>query len=120
MTFKFNKNYFISFLIIISIEIGVLYTKGFIRHTLGDFLIVITIYCFVMSFVRTSFLKAAIAVLIFSFSIEFIQLTSFLTYFHLENSSIAKTFFGNTFSIQDLIAYCLGIGFVILIENKRQ
>ena len=119
MVFKFNKNYFILFIFLITIEIGVLYTKGFIRHTLGDFLIVITLYCLLMSFVKTSFLKAAIAILIFSFAIECIQLTSFLTYFNLENSTIAKTIFGNTFSIQDLIAYTLGIGLVILIESKR-
>jgi len=120
MIFKFNKNYFMFFLILLGTEIGVLFTKGFIRHTLGDFLIVITIYCFLMSFVKTSYVKAATAVLIFSFCIEFIQLTPFLTYFHLENSSVAKTIFGNTFSIQDLIAYCVGLGFVLLIEIKRR
>ena len=119
MRIKFNKNYFIFFLALITIEIGVLYTKGFIRHTLGDFLIVITMYCLVMSFIETNFLRAAIFVLMLSFGIELIQLTSFLSYFHLENSTISKTIFGNTFSYQDLIAYTLGIGLVILIERKR-
>ena len=119
MTFKFNKNYFLFFIALIIIEIGVLYTKGFIRHTLGDFLIVITLYCLAMSFIKTSFLKAAIFVLILSFGIELIQLTNFLNYFHIENSTIAKTIFGNTFSYQDLIAYTLGIGLVILVERKR-
>ena len=119
MTFKFNKNYFIFFLALIIIETGVLYTKGFIRHTLGDFLIVITLYYLVMSFIKTYFLRAAIFVLMLSFVIEFIQLTSFLSYFHLENSTIAKTIFGNTFSYQDLIAYTLGVGLVILIERNR-
>lgn len=120
MTHKFNKNYFLFFLILIVIEIALLYAKGFIRHTLGDFIIAITLYCLLMSFVKTSFLKVAIAVLILSFGIEFIQLTNFLTYFNLENSTIAKTIFGNTFSFQDLIAYSLGISLVILIESKRK
>lgn len=119
MHYKFNKSYFILFLFLISIEFGVLYTKGFIRHTIGDFLIVITIYCLLMSFIKTSVKKAAITVLAFSFGIEFIQLTSFLTYFHLEKSAIAKAIFGNTFSLQDLIAYTLGIGLVLLVEIKR-
>jgi glycopeptide antibiotics resistance protein len=101
------------------IEISVLYTKGFIRHTLGDFLVVIALYCLLMSIIKTSVKKAAITVLVFSFGIEFIQLTSFLTYFHLEKSTIAKTIFGNTFSIQNLIAYTLGIGLVLLVEIKR-
>jgi hypothetical protein len=58
--------------------------------------------------------------LLFSFAIELIQLTSFLTYLKLENSTIAKTIFGNTFSIQDLVAYAFGIGCVILIEYKKK
>ena len=67
-----------------------------------------------------SFLKAALFIFLLSFTIELIQLTNFLTYFKLENSIIAKTIFGTTFSIQDLIAYCLGIGFVIFVEIKRK
>ena len=116
MKFKFNKNYFIFFILLIFIEISVLFTKGFIRHTLGDFLVVIALYCLLMSFVKINFIKAAIIILTFSFCIEFIQLTSFLTHFQLENSTIAKTIFGNTFSIQDLIAYTLGIISVVVIE----
>ena len=38
----------------------------------------------------------------------------------MENSKIAKTIFGNTFSIQDLVAYAFGIGCVILIEYKKK
>lgn len=121
MKIRFNKVYFLLFILFLSIEFGLLYTTGFIRHTLGDFLIVITLYCFLMSFIKINYQKAAISVLVFSFIIEFIQLTNFLVYFKLENSSIAKTIFGNTFSIQDLVAYTLGIAFVILIEyNKKE
>ena len=120
MKFKFNKNYFAFFILLMFIEIGVLYTKGFIRHTLGDFLIVIALYFLLMSFVDLHFKQATIAILLFSFCIEILQLTPFLTYFQLENSTIAKTIFGNTFSVQDLIAYSFGIGLVYVIENKRR
>ncbi len=120
MKIKFNKVYFLFFTILVATETGVLFTKGFIRHTVGDFLVVITLYCLLMSFIKIDFLKAAITILIFSFAIEFIQLTNFLHYFDLEKSAIAKIIFGNTFSLQDILAYTLGIGLVVLIESKRK
>lgn len=120
MKFQFNKYYFSFFLFLFVVELSLLFTKGFIRHTFGDYLIVILIYCFVMSFLKSNYKKVALGVLLFSFTIELIQLTSFLTFFNLENSTIAKTIFGNTFSIKDLIAYSLGIGCVLLIETKRK
>lgn len=119
MKLTFQKKYFLLFILFISIEFSLLFTKGFIRHTFGDFLIVITIYCFLMSFVKTNYLKIAIAVLLFSFTIEFFQLTNFLEYLHLEKSTIAKTVLGNTFSIEDLIAYSMGILLIIFIEYQR-
>ena len=120
MKIKFNKNYFFVAIFLFLLEACILFNKGFIRHTLGDFLIVIFIYCLLKSFISVSYLKAALFVFLFSFTIELIQLTSFLTYFKLENSKIAKTIFGNTFSFQDLIAYSLGIGFVLIVEIKRK
>ncbi len=120
MKIKFNKTYFILTLLLFITELCILYTKGFIRHTFGDFLVVIFLYCFLKSFISISYLKAALFILCFSFTIELIQLTSFLTYFNMENSKIAKTIFGNTFSIQDLVAYAFGIGCVILIEYKKK
>jgi len=120
MKIQFSKNYFLFALFLFILELCVLYTKGFIRHTLGDFVVVIFLYCLLKSFIPISYLKAALLVFLFSFAIELIQLTPFLTYFNLENSKIAKTVFGNTFSIQDLIAYTLGIGFIVLVEIKRK
>ena len=120
MKIKFNKTYFTLTILLLILELCILYTKGFIRHTFGDFLVVIFLYCFLKSFISISYLKAAMIILLFSFAIELSQLTSFLTYFNLENSTIAKTIFGATFSVQDLLAYSLGIGFVILIEYRRK
>jgi hypothetical protein len=120
MKIKFNKTYFILTLLLFITELCILYTKGFIRHTFGDFLVVIFLYCFLKSFISISYIKAALLILCFSFAIELIQLTSFLTYFNLKDSKIAKTIFGATFSVQDLLAYSLGIGIVILIEYRRK
>ncbi|MCK7591486.1 DUF2809 domain-containing protein [Subsaxibacter sp. CAU 1640] len=115
---KFNKTYFILFVLLLITEalIAIYLKGGFIRHTFGDFLVVILMYCFVKSFFDLKPMVVAIGVLIFSFAIEFLQLTNFLKYFNLENNHIAKIIFGSTFHISDLVAYTLGILFVLLVE----
>lgn len=118
MMFQFNKYYFLYFILLLAIEYSLLFTKGFIRHTFGDFLVVILIYCFVMSFLKSNYKRVAFGVLIFSYTIELIQLTNLLQYLHLEESKAAKIVLGNTFSILDLVAYTFGILTILLIERK--
>lgn len=118
MTFK--KTYFALFLILLLIEICIAYflKTGFIRHTFGDFLVVILLYCFLRSFVNIKPIAIALFVLFVSFLIEFLQLTSFLEWLNLQDNYLAKTILGCTFHVSDLVAYTLGIITVIIIENK--
>lgn len=118
MMFQFNKYYFLYFILLLAIEYSLLFTKGFIRHTFGDFLVVILIYCFVMSFLKSNYKRVAFGVLILSYTIELIQLTNLLQYLHLEELKAAKIVLGNTFSILDLVAYTFGILTILLIERK--
>ena len=115
---KFNKTYFVLFALFLITEalIAIYLKSGFIRHTFGDFLVVVLMYCFVKSFFDLKPMVVAIGVLIFSFAIEFLQLTNFLKYFNLDNNHIAKIILGSTFHISDLVAYTLGILFVLLVE----
>lgn len=117
---KFNKTYFFLFLIILTIEItiAVFLKTGFIRHTFGDFLVVILLYSFVKSFWNCKPLTIALLVLSVSFLVEFLQLTPFLSFLKLENNKLAKIILGNTFHVSDLVAYTLGVMAVILIEYK--
>ena len=73
--FKFNKNYFIAFvlLFIIEIVIAIYIHDKFIRPYFGDVLVVILMYCFLMSFLNISKFKTALFVLAFSFCVEFGQ-----------------------------------------------
>lgn len=120
MTFKFNKTFFVSSLLLLFIEIGiaVYLHEGFIRHTFGDFLVVILIYCFLRSFIEAKPYKVAIAVLIFSFFIEFSQRYNLLDYLGLRDSKLAVIILGSTFEIKDLIAYTLGILTIYIIDKK--
>ncbi|MCH7524551.1 MAG: DUF2809 domain-containing protein [Bacteroidetes bacterium] len=117
---KFNKTYFFRFLILFIIEacIAFFIKEGFIRHTFGDVLVVIMLYCLIKSFVKAKPIYIAITVLIVSFGIEFLQLTHILQWLHIENNKALKLILGSTFDINDLLAYLFGIIVVLLIEYK--
>jgi hypothetical protein len=59
---------------------------------------------------------SALVVFFIAYGIELLQLTSFLAYFNLQDSTAAKLIFGSTFQFGDLVAYTLGIITVLLIE----
>lgn len=117
---RFNNTYGIITLILFIIEalIALFLKTGFIRHTFGDFLCVILLYCFFKSFIEGHHFKIAISVLIIAFSIEFLQLTNYLELFNLQNNYLAKLTLGSTFEFSDLVAYTLGIITAIAFEFK--
>lgn len=120
MKFKFTTVYFLSFILLLLTEIliATFLVTGFIRHTFGDFLVVILIYCFLKSFLDTKPKYVAKAVLAFSFLIEFLQLFQLLKLLNLENNHMAKLILGSTFHVSDLIAYTLGILFILIVESN--
>lgn len=119
MKLTFNKTYFIAFIVLFLIEAAIAYylKTGFIRHTFGDFLVVILLYCFFKSFIKGQPLATGITTLGIAFIIEFLQLTNFLEILGLKNNIWANLVFGNSFSIQDLVAYTLGIVVTLLFEK---
>ncbi|WP_299890707.1 DUF2809 domain-containing protein [uncultured Lacinutrix sp.] len=114
----FQPYYFAAFytLLLIEIAIALLLKSGFIRHTFGDFLVVILLYCLIKSFVNIKSFYASIIVLIIAYTIEFLQLFNILDYLNLRNHKIISIILGTSFSIQDLIAYTLGIVFILFID----
>lgn len=120
MTIKFNKYFFASSLMLLSTEvcIAAFLTEGFIRHTFGDFLVVILIYCFLRSFITWHPIFIALAVLLFAFTIEFSQKFNLLDYLNLRGNDMAIIILGSTFHISDLIAYTLGVITIYVIDSK--
>src|SRR6478736_5037468 len=113
----FNKNYF-GFTILIflaEVLIALFVNDNFIRPYLGDVLVVILMYCFIKSFFKLPVLPIAVSVLIFSFIIEFLQYLNIVEKLHLENSKIARTVLGTSFSWIDLLTYIVGFSIIILI-----
>ena len=120
MKLQFNKTYFMLTILLFIIEvcIATFLKTGFIRHTVGDYLVVILMYCFFKSFIKGNHLRITISVLVFSFAIEFLQLANILKPLNLQNSQAAKLILGSTFNFSDLVAYTLGIITVIIVELK--
>jgi len=115
---KFQLKYFLAFVFLFILEIMIAQTSGFIRHTFGDFLVVILLFYFVKSFLNFSNKTIGLSVLLFAYIVEFLQLTALLKLLGLENNRLAVIIFGATFSIGDLVAYALGIIIVLLVENN--
>lgn len=117
---KTNKTYLIIFICIIITEIGIaLFLKsGFIRHTFGDFLATILVFSFIKIFSKMSSVKVAITTLIIAFCIEFAQYFQLLNYLNLNQFKLLRVVFGTNFSIQDLLAYTLGVLTIYFIDLK--
>jgi hypothetical protein len=117
---QFNKYYFYLTLLLFAIEIIIAkYVHDeFIRPNIGDMLVVILIYCFVKSFIRTKVMPTAIAVLLFSYLIEVLQYFKIVNILGIQQYKIARIIIGTSFSWVDIFMYTIGIGIVIFIEKR--
>lgn len=107
-------------LLIGEILIAIFLKSGFIRHTFGDYLVVILLYCFFKSFIEINSLVLGISILILAFIIELLQLINILEIFGLQDNSLIKLLLGSTFHFSDLLAYTLGIISILIIDYKLQ
>jgi hypothetical protein len=116
---RFSLKYFILSLLLFITEVLIaLYVNdAFVRPYVGDYLVVIFIYCVVRTFIKASVLITAAGVLLFSYVIEVLQYFHFVNLLGLEHNTIARVALGTSFAWSDLVAYTLGIFTVILMER---
>jgi hypothetical protein len=109
-------------LFVIEVLIALYVHDSIIRPYVGDYLVVIMMYCFVKAFIKASPFAVAIGVLLLAYLIEFLQYFNFLEAIGLEKNKIARIVLGHGFEWIDLIAYTLGIGTVLWLEwvSKRK
>lgn len=123
MKLQFNSTYLKLALLFFIIEIIIAQTTGFVRHTIGDYIVVMLLYTLLRSFIKTSTNTMCIITIFIAYAVETLQLTNFLEFFNLKNSYTANIIFGNTFSITDLVAYTLGVATILytefLIKNRK-
>lgn len=117
----FKPCYFITALIILITEVLIaLYVHDtFIRPYVGDFLVVILIYCFVRAFFTWPVIATALGVLLFSYAVEVLQYFKIVNILCLQDITFARIIIGTDFAWADMLAYTLGIAFVLLVEKLR-
>lgn len=119
--FVFNKKYFYlsCFLFVIEVFIALYLYDRIIRPYIGDLLVVIMIYCFLMAFHKGSVTITALSVLLFAYIVETSQYFKLINYLGLQNSKPAKIILGSSFEWIDMIAYSLGITIVLCAEKYK-
>lgn len=116
---RFNGNYFFAGLLLLSVEImiGTFIHDHFIRPYAGDFLVVILLYCFVRAWINLRVIPVAIAVLLFSYFVEWTQYLKLADSLNLGHHSLARILLGDYFSWTDMLCYTFGIVTVIALER---
>ncbi|HEY1010878.1 MAG TPA: DUF2809 domain-containing protein [Daejeonella sp.] len=117
---QFNINYFkLSFLLLaIEIFIAMYVQDAIIRPYVGDYLVVILLYCMIKSVLDADSLAVAIWVLLFSYTLEIMQYFKIVEIIGLESYPLANIIIGTSFEWIDLAAYTLGILTVLIAERR--
>jgi hypothetical protein len=116
--FRFNSRFFVFTVLLFVIEVLIaLYVHDhFIRPYVGDYLVVMLLYCALRTFINASPLKIAIAVLLFAYLIELLQYFHLVDRLGLADNPLARTVIGYGFEWWDLLAYTLGVITILLLE----
>ncbi len=92
----------------------------FIRPYVGDFLVVIFLYCLVQSIGRRPLNRVLAGVLLFSYLVEIGQYFHLVAHLGLGHSRVARLVLGSAFSWGDMLAYTLGALLVLAAERRRR
>jgi hypothetical protein len=118
----FNKRYFLLAILLFLIEvlIAAYVNDAIVRPYVGDYLVVMLLYCLVRSFVKFPVLPLAMGVLLFAYCLEILQYFNLVDRLGLRHSQLAVIVIGSSFEWIDLVAYTLGIATIITIEKYRR
>jgi predicted outer membrane lipoprotein len=117
--FRFHIKYFLlaSVLFVIEVLIALFVRDAFVRPYVGDYLVVMLIYCAVQTVLNALVINVAVGVLLFAYAIEVLQYFHIVNKLGLQNNIIAKTVIGYGFEWLDLLAYTLGIITTLALER---
>lgn len=125
--FTFNRKYFFASVILFLIEVLIaLYVHdAIIRPYVGDYLVVILLYCMVRTVIDAPVIKIAIGVLLFAWLVEWLQYMNVISWLGLQDNKAANIIIGNRFEWIDMLAYTLGVLSVVVLDkvvnsSKRQ
>ncbi|MEE9330299.1 MAG: DUF2809 domain-containing protein [Parvularculaceae bacterium] len=101
----------------LEVAIAVFFKTGFIRHTFGDFLVVILIYCTLMALTKFSSVYAAVITLLIAVLVETAQVANVLARLGLDRTQASDLILGSTFSWGDIGAYILGVATALIATH---
>jgi Protein of unknown function (DUF2809) len=115
----FNIRFFLLTILFFVTEVLIaLYVKdNFVRPYVGDYLVVMLIYCAIRTFIKANPVKVAIAVLLFAYLVEVLQYFRIVDRLGLSGNTLAKTVIGYGFEWLDMLAYTLGVVTILLVER---
>ena len=121
MSLKFNSKYlaYAILLFLTEVFIAMYVTDAIIRPYVGDFLVVILLYCMVKSVLDADTKVTALSVLLFSYLLETLQYFRIVEILGLESYPLANVIIGTSFAWIDILAYTLGILTVLIAERKK-
>ncbi|GIU38106.1 DUF2809 domain-containing protein [Shewanella schlegeliana] len=108
--FTFKLRYFIgscAVLLLLSF-IALFIHDGFIRPFVGDLLVVVWMFLFLISFIHVSPMKLSISVLLLAYGVEVAQFFNLVDRLGLQSYPLARVIIGSTFDWLDFLAYSLG------------
>jgi hypothetical protein len=117
--FTFRRIYFwfTLLLFIIEVLIALFVRDSFVRPYVGDYLVVMLIYCFLRTFMHCRVVPLAMGTLLFAYGVELLQYLNLIALLDLQNSALANIILGNRFEWVDMLAYTLGIATVLVFER---
>ena len=122
MRIKFNKKYALWALALLGIEflIATVFSRiGFIRGYIGDVLVVILLYCLVLSVVKVRNKSKLIGgIFLFAVLVEVLQYFGVATYLGFTKGSLGYIILGNHFSWGDILSYAIGC-FILQLTTRN-
>lgn len=122
MKFQFNKKYFLQAvsLFLIEVLIATIFRKiHFLRAYVGDILVVMLIYTFVLSFLKVKNKdKLLVGIFLFAVAIEILQFFKIADLLGFSKGSIGYILMGNYFSWEDIICYAVGCILLKIFNSK--
>jgi hypothetical protein len=107
--FKINWGFLVATVILFVTELLIaLFVKGFVRHYVGDVLVVILIYCFMRIFIRGLTRTLPLYVFLFAGLVEIGQAYNVVGLLSLESGSALAIAIGSSFDWMDMICYAIG------------
>lgn len=119
LTFLPKNLLYTALLFLTEVFIALYINDAFIRPYGGDILVVLLVYYFLKTFIKTKPIYLTVFTLLFAYFVEFLQYLNFITFIGLQKNKLARVVIGTSFSWGDMVCYTVGFVLILLIDRKQ-